>query len=333
MISTLSTDALITERTPGIGRRVRLWFTYSYMRILIADVHPFQLFRIFFGHLKTTITNIDIYLNEQAMDRDMKVSLSDFKKVVEDFREKLKGNPGTSKLSEDTISDCVQTLESLGINLDQFSKDTSDLVGIMSNFPRAYSRRADKSFGHRLVATSGLQWNAKSKNVARDYMMAAMATRLESLMVPNYRVHLVQNCPGAASMRKEFEDYFKKIAKPNMVKATSGDQGTMGKPITKRTWFFADRIKSSVGVEVQGLEPEEFRTKLEESHQKFAQRKNDRILRLVDVLVKCPYFLCTKEGVAPGTLESTAYYLITALCRVSLHLQASHRFHCHMRHR
>ena len=27
MISTLSTDALITERTPGIGRRVRLWFT------------------------------------------------------------------------------------------------------------------------------------------------------------------------------------------------------------------------------------------------------------------------------------------------------------------
>ena len=248
----------------------------------------------------------------------MKVSLSDFKKVVEDFREKLKGKPGTAKLNEDTISDCVQTLESLGINLDQFSKDTSDLVGIMNNFPRAYSRRADKIFGNRLVATSGLQWNAKSKHVARDYMMAAMATRLESLMVPNYRVHLIQNCQGAASMRKDFEEYFKKIAKPNMVKATKGDQSTLGKPVTKRTWFFADRIKSNVGVEVEEFEPEEFQARMEESHYTFSQRKNDRILRLVDVLVKCPYFLCTKEGVVPGTLESTAYYLITALCRVSL---------------
>ena len=254
------------------------------------------------------------------MDRDMKVSLSDFKKVVEDFREKIKGNPGNAKLNEDTISDCVETLESLGINLDQFSADTTKLVGAMNDSPRTYARRSDKDLATRLIATGGLQWNAKSKHVARDYMMAAMATRLESLMVPNYRVHLIQKCPGAASMRKEFEEYFIKIAKGNMVRAKKGDQLPLGKPVTKRTWFFADRIKSNVGVDIEDHDPESIQRKMEESQKKFSQRKNDRILRLVDAMVKCPYFLCTKEGVAPGTLESTAYYLITALCRVRVRL-------------
>ena len=280
-----------------------------------------QLFRIFFAHLKTTITNIDIYLNTQEMDRDMKVSLSDFKKVVEDFREKLARDPGNLSLSEDTISDCVQTLESLGINLDQFSVDTTRLVGAMMVTLRIYSRRVDKDFATRLVATGGLQWNFKSQNKGRNYMMAAMATRLESLIVPNYRVHLIQNCPGAASMRREFEAYFKKIAKGNMIKAKKGDQMSLGKTVTTtRTWFFADRIKSNVGVDIEDYKPGDFQEKMEESHRVFVQRKNDRILRVVNVLVKCPYFLCTKEGVTPGTLESTAYYLITALYRVSIHL-------------
>jgi hypothetical protein len=250
----------------------------------------------------------------------MKVTLSDFKKVVEDFREKIKGKPGNAKLNEDTVSDCVQTLESLGINLDQFSTDTTKLVGTMNDAPKTYTRWSDKDFATRLIATGGLQWNSKSKHVARDYMMAAMATRLESLMVPNYRVHLIQNCQGAAGLRKEFEEYFLKIAKGNMVKAKKGDQLPLGKPVTKRTWFFADRIKSDVGVDIEEHEPADFQKKVEESQKKFAQRKNDQILRLVDVLVKCPYFLCMKEGVTPGTLETTVYYLIMALCRVSVQL-------------
>ena len=121
-------------------------------------------------------------------------------------------------------------------------------------------------------------------------------------------------------MRKEFEEYFLKIVKGNMVKAKKGDQMPLGKPVMKHTWFFADRIKSDVGVDIEEHEPVDFQKKMEDSQKKFAQRKNNRILRLVDAMVRCPYFLCTKEGIAPGTLETTVYYLIMALCRVSVQL-------------
>ena len=97
----------------------------------------------------------------------MKVTLSDFKKVVGNSWEKIKGNPGNTKLSEDTISDCVQMLESLGINLDQFLTDTTKLVGTMNDAPRTCTRWSDKDFVTRVIATGGLQWNSKSKHVAQ----------------------------------------------------------------------------------------------------------------------------------------------------------------------
>ena len=246
----------------------------------------------------------------------MPINLTDFKKVVEAFRAEMENKAPKVKPSEEVKSECIQMLDALRITLPQFVTDCTLYANLMGDNPKAYHHRVENRFEVRLIATAGLEWNLKSQNRVRDFMMGAMAAKFEALIVSNYRAHLVANCAGAAVMRSEFHDYFMKIAKGNKVLA-SGDR-TLTKPITtKREWFFADNIEASPGlVETSSYDPQDLETKLESSQKNFIARKDNRVLKMVDSLVKMPSLACMEEGVAPGTLETSAFHLITAIGRV-----------------
>jgi hypothetical protein len=275
------------------------------------------MFRTFFAHLRTTITNMDIYLNDHVMDRDMKVTLAEFKKTVENYRSEQKnGGKSTVRVSADVLADCEEVLITLGISVSQFVADCTELAIIMGERPREYSRRADKVDAVRVIATSGIEWNPKSQNKQRDYMMASMAAKLESLLVAKYRTQLIKTCPGVAVMRKELSKYFHEIAKGNMVLAT-GDQPSIAKPVSKKTWFFADMIEvDEQPADTTQYDAKAMEVKLTSSHNNFEGRKDDKITSFLTPLIKCPYLACQEEGVKKGTLETSAYHLIGALSRV-----------------
>src|ERR1700684_4142150 len=48
------------------------------------------MYRIFFRHLKTTITHMDIYLSKRPMDRDSAFSMKELKDYVDKYQKAMK---------------------------------------------------------------------------------------------------------------------------------------------------------------------------------------------------------------------------------------------------
>ena len=233
-------------------------------------------------------------------------------------------------------------LKSLGTSIDQFSVDANSVVFAMSkDDPFDHINRMHKIFPNRIVATCGVGWNRESQHRGRDYMMISLATVLESIFVPSYRKALINSCSGVPRMRKDIQDYLLTVAKPTHVNRPSDPVPLLrnkqtqlsNKPGTKKQWFFADEIKvhkypEKLGTLVDHGDYKKIASALVECHDPSTSKKTDAISRVVDTMVRCPHLNCDEEGIADGTMESVAYYLIQAFHKVRFFLPHFHsNFH------
>lgn len=321
-----------------------------------------KMFRLFFEHLKSTITRIDIFMHDREDPRDMDVKLSDFKDLIDIYRDQHKmkkakkstrasakasaahnTSPGPSDAHPPpftaevpiALASANDYLRSLGIDLTTFCVQATKLVDMMSTKdPWGYINRSDKDYCYRLTATSGLIWTTSSKNRTRDFAQAASCAIFESVLVMQYRKTLISNCHGVAAMRKQLGDYLFSISKANAQEPVlkPGDQTPYDKPLSKKEWYFADFIPfDNVPPPSKNMaNHEELQKRLELSHVNSANRKNNEISRCMNIVMNSPFAACANEDAEPGTIETVVYNLLVHLnfvgppLRTPRHLACSH---------
>jgi hypothetical protein len=302
------------------------------------------MFRFFFEHLKTTITHINIYLNEHDSNREVDIKLNDFRELADAYRKEhdpnhvpKKNTRSKSKKPADPAPsqndpppppvnkspaslEATRFLKSLDFTVEKFYKAWNSCVGIMNGEPKGYVARVSPETPVRFIATSGFTWNVDSKNRWRDFGVASVAAVFEAKFVAQYRPALITKCSGVAAMRKQLSDYLFTIAKSNTVEEAPKPsvQAPIRKPISKKEWFFADLI--DVDKDPLPLRPatfKELQEKLDSSHVTFANRKNNEIGRNLGGIMNSKYIACSEDDADPGTLETAAYLLLNALNVVS----------------
>ena len=345
LINAIQNDPLIDNKAPGIDRYVsrtsQLSYSTSSYRLMILILLIIKFFRLFFAHLKTTISFITVYLNEKVTDyRAIDFPQSDFKRMVLAYRNAKTAQKQTKEPTKEPKtrsqknvqaaeasssaqkSQALQFIEDLDMTLEIFEKRCTQVVQKMSGNKsyKTYEIRMHNDFELRLIATSGLSWNLGSKNQTRDYLLAASAAVLETHFVPLYRPDLLTNCMGAGILRKELQDYLMSIAKLIHINVPA-DKNAGEEVETERTtmqgWEFPDRLESEAKTLKLGYSEQDVDAIVSKLTRSNADAKeNEEILRIINKLVKCPLLWCTKKGVAKGTLETLAYRLIMGLSDV-----------------
>jgi hypothetical protein len=196
----------------------------------------------------STITNIEIYLNERDDLRDTDVKLSEFRTLFTKFKKHHEGAsakkstrastkassasrsssqvpaagsstpaPATSSFEVPlSLANVEAYLSALPIRLTDFYLEVNQVLNIMYKEPTNYIFRTNmKLYTYRIIATSGLMWSLSSKNRGRDLIFAAICAVFESIIVPRYRPTLLVKCPGVAAMRDQLADYLLSIAEAN----------------------------------------------------------------------------------------------------------------------
>jgi hypothetical protein len=298
--------------------------------------------------MRTSITGIAIYRNEFDTEFiSLDVTLKEFKKMIEDYRKdkstkeavstsatKSRSSKAAAEASSSTAtlknaSPPLRVLNSLGTTLDEFETQCSDVVKAMILNHKEYIKRTHKDFHIRLIASGGLLWNKDSKNRPRDYLIAAIATVLESHEVPRYRPQLLEKSPGAKILRKELSDYLFSIAKTNFVKTSPlqappdenagvtqpGDAGEVPDYETLKEWTFADLLEVESGpFKKINIAYGAYQLKLTVSSEN--AKANEENIRTINTLAKSEFLQCSEHGVKKGTLETLAYDAINVLNNV-----------------
>lgn len=211
-------------------------------------------------------------------------------------------------------------LEKVDWNIQTFVKEYRANIVFMNAKNNCYDRmqRVDKRLGQRLVVMSGLTWNLDSKKHYRDWLHVGLCATLETAIIPTYRTDLLapDACHGARALRSRFVDYFTTIVLP-FVDTFSGFQP--GTPDASSVlWTFADGIHVAPSpAHPKVYDPNTVHQALQSIQVSAAASKKDPILALVEFLEKNKYLHCSDEDAAPGTVEASAHYHITALINVS----------------
>jgi hypothetical protein len=219
--------------------------------------------------------------------------------------------------------------------MDQLDHDLTQAINVMSTVPLEQHLREDGRCFMRMLTVGGLQWNVNSQAKSRDWGQVGLAAILESLLVAKYREDLLKSCQGATVMRKDLSAYFLSISKSTapkeptaVVKQSEMRQGKYRKAASQKDWFFADMIV----VDDDALDMTEYNSrallsKLVQTQEKEKKRQADPLVKLADTWKKSPYIASSKKGVAPGTIETSTYYLMEEMFSVS----GSHPYtSCHL---
>ena len=215
---------------------------------------------------------------------------------------------------------------SLGKSMDQLDHDLSQTVSLMGAVPLEQHLRTDPRAHIRLITVGGLLWNENSQAKTRDYAQIGLAAIFESLLVGKYREDLLKSCQGATVMRKDLSTYFLSISKstvpkdPSTVpKQTELRQGKLRRTAAQKDWCFADMIViDEDAVDTTEYSSKSLLAKLVQTQEKEKRRQADPLVKLADGWKKSPLVLCSKDGVAPGTIESSMYYMMEDVFGVSI---------------
>ena len=350
MLLAVANDPLIKDIKFGIGREVRL-HTCRSPHVPTNHLIIFKVFRIFFENLTTTIAQIEIYLNDNPIHRDITFKLRELADFIEYLRgvrtgkvtarkpkrsrsRKKTGEAQAPATSADdvvtTYNNLVQENEaaayvlSLGSNMDQLDHDLSQIVDVMCTAPLEQHLRLDDRAFMRMLTVCGLQWNENSQAKTRDFSQIALSVIFESLIVPKYREKLLRSCQGASVMRKDLSAYFLTISKSSaprqgaaVQKQSELRQSGFRRGAAQKDWFFADMIV----VDEEAMDTTEYNsksllTKLVQMQEKEKKRQADPLVKFADSWKKNPLVACSKKGVAPGTIESSSYYLMEEVFKV-----------------
>lgn len=355
MLLACTLDPIIKSVKFGIGRDVRLLSLTSSLSISIIFILILtlllQVFRIFFESLTTTITQIEIYLSDNPCNRDITFKLKELAEFIDTLRAVREGKQvvkrkGRSKkkgaddeaAAAQAASEITSTynklvaeneaavyVQSLGMSMDMLDKRLSEAIGCMRALPLSAHLRSDERAFVRYLTVGGLYWNERSQYKSRDYAQIGIASIIESLIVVTYREQLLKSCQGAAVMRKRLAAYFLEISKPAAVR---DDQGVapqsalrmagMRRSQVKREWYFADLIV----VDESAEDSTEYNSatllsKLKITQEREKRRLSDPIVKLAETWRKNPFIACSEQGVAPGTIETSLYYMMEEVLGVS----------------
>jgi hypothetical protein len=260
-----------------------------------------------FAHLTTSIAQIAVYLYSVPTNRDVP-NLEEIQRFMDKSQ-----NERVVEGANVEDPDQVAEMRSVGRYLARFNMD---ILKFCSKFNKTiklmkigFDRgdRMSDDLKTRLLAMSGLSWNAASKNNTRDWGQVAIAATLEPHIIRLYKSEMLRECKGASALRKEIRTYLIGIA--------------------RRGWCFADNLPHDEDEdEVLDYDPVTLRKKLQTAYEKGPKGKKDPVLALVEMLESCPLLHCSdpSPGVASQTVESLAELCISRLIRVCIERLCSH---------
>jgi hypothetical protein len=302
------------------------------------------MYRFYMEHLKTTITNIDIYLCDRENLREMDLKMADFRGLAEQYEAEHDPNPkkktttravakkaadpasadagpSSSANVSDATTEALRFLTSLGSSYDKFGKACSEVLTCMISESKLHKTRVEKRAHLRYLCTGGLSWNVSSKARVRDRVGIAVSAVFESMFVPRYRPELIEKCSGVAAFRKQLSAYFLSIAQPNHTETSTppqGEQSGLTKPVSEKKWFFADEIADQENpAPLLVGRYTELEEKLASSHSNFKTRKSNEINRHINMIRSSRYLQCDEKGVDPNTQETSSVVILNRLYRVS----------------
>lgn len=273
------------------------------------------MFTIFFFHLTTCITDIDIYLRRNPTQRNHRPTLTDLKKLF-DKASKLKDDDPSPSRGSRKIGDAETFITNLNWTLPKYAREWRSNLDLMNlkEFSRA-NRLADRR-GERLVVMSGLSWNVNSHHKARDFTSIVASITAETALVDSYRADLLNNCSGAFGLRKVIHNYIVSIRAPHHIPAahpSSKTQMTSG-------WAFPDGLPFEIGNsdDAQYYDPDELRKTLVEVGAIVIGTKGrrDRARITINALLKNDLLMSSQPDAPRGSLETLAYHCIHALFKV-----------------
>jgi hypothetical protein len=292
-------DPLVSSATRGMSRKI---------------------FKLFFRHLKTAISQMALYLVTIPTARDIPVNLSAFDALVKAMRKATEATSSKSKKGKDKAVDVEdamvatsELLEVVGWSHDKFFYSYRKLLSFMnSNYPFKSEHRLNPDLGTVLVTTSGLTWNPDSQNKVRDYNNIAIVATLETAIIPAYRKDLLRHCVLACAMRRDMHETMTDCASPS--RRQTADR------VMSKVWFFPDGIPPEFEEDAglsdgskEMIHPDTMYADVEQVHLADAKKKKDTVTNLIMGLLKNSLLLCREPGVAPGTVESSAYHHIVGL--------------------
>lgn len=195
----------------------------------------------------------------------------------------------------------------------------------MATLPFTRKQRIGPDEHLRILATCGLRWNVKSTYRLRDFTQVALCVVLEDCILHEYRPMLMANCPGFALMRDEIQTFFIDRTEDITVDDLDSDfhcdeHGNLDDP-SEMIWSFADDIDSDSSSLPPFTDTNYLAIDMEESLDKSiaiaALKNDDQFEKQIFSMVESPYLACSEDGVESGTLESSAYFLLNALFKVS----------------
>jgi hypothetical protein len=202
-------------------------------------------------------------------------------------------------------------------NLDILAQALKDAQAEMAIQPFTHENRNGESYVLRILTTCGWRWNVMSNYKTRDFWQVALSAVLESIIVPEYRRDLLEDCPGAREFRLQIKEFFLQNTDP-VPRDTQGPDGEVTTDYVK-SWDFADAINVRPGLTLplpKTYSYNEMDADLACATVTSTKSLND-IKKLMTGMMKSPYLACSQDGVATGTLESSAYYHLNALLKVS----------------
>ena len=202
-------------------------------------------------------------------------------------------------------------------DLDTLDEALKDAQAQMAIQPFTREIRRSKNYVFRILTTCGWRWNVMSNYKARDFWQVALSAVLESIIVPEYRKYFLEKCPEAHEFRLTIQEFFMYSTDP-VPRITQGPDGELTTSDVK-SWDFADAIQPDPDLSLpipKGYGYDDLDKDLANSIDVKSKSLED-IKKLVTGMMKNPYLACSQDGVATGTLESSAYYHLNALLKVS----------------
>jgi hypothetical protein len=234
--------------------------------------HARQIFRTVLDHLTTTIFQISMYLTQNKTPRDTITKFTWFRPLTE------------KKILEASKARLVQSLPT-NVVLRPDAQDFLTAVGWSQNtFVEAYNHvfdamasqldidthhRFSKDLVVRLFSMTALTWTSDSKNRNHDWDKVAIALVVEAALIELYREKLLNGCPLARALRKEFHDFF--FGMTHAWRQMDRSERTMTL-VTDKKWIFPDNIY--VDDEIHDATPSEHHIALRSQFQVLVSKKS-----------------------------------------------------------
>jgi hypothetical protein len=300
------------------------------------------MFTLFFSHLTTSITEVDIFLSAHKTARDRVMDLVGFKTFYDKAqlsmttatKERKKKKPEDTEKHDEgdaayqndlagyivsvpsrQMHDPENIIKSLGWNIPRYVHEWGSNYKIMGFKPFNRDYRVANRRGERMLVMSGLDWNLDTRNAKRDWPNTASAITVETALVESYREDLLLECPGASALREEIRAHFVKIAHPHNINHPS-----TGLVDQVYLWEFPDGFATPVGIRSDRVYvPEVMRDDLNrhKPQPKSKDKKRDAIQVTITSLVKNKYLTSSHSTASSGVLETLAYQCIKSLAHVS----------------